>query len=207
MLCANKVDMPKLENNLIIKRCPHCNVDNPNLTQASRFITNSYNNGNQRIWVAYSCQRCGGVTTAWAYQNNPEIQQMFPSPVFVDSSIPAKARAYLNQAIDSLHAPSGAVMLAASSIDAMLKEKGFKEGSLYKRINKAVDDHLITKEMATWAHEVRLDANDERHADDEAVLPTEKDAQRTVDFAMALAQFLFVMPSRVERGIEDAKST
>lgn len=97
-------------------------------------------------------------------------------------------------------------MLAASSVDAMLKDKGYKDGSLYSRINKASEDHLITKEMADWAHEVRLGANDERHADDEATLPTDKDAQRTVDFTIALAQFLFVMPSRVERGIVDAKT-
>ncbi len=59
--------------------------------------------------------------------------------------------------------------------------------------------------MAEWAHEVRLDANDQRHADDEADLPDENDAQKTIDFTMALAQFLFVMPSRVQSGIEKAK--
>lgn len=198
--------MTSLETNLIIKRCPHCNVDNPNLTQIARFNTANYDNSRHRTWVAYVCQRCGGVTTAWAFNGNKEIQQMFPSPIIVDSSIPPKAKAYLDQAIDSLHAPSGAVMLAASSIDSMLKDKGYKEGSLNSRINKAASDHLITKEMADWAHEVRLGANEERHADDDSTLPNEKDAQKTVDFAMALAQFLFVMPSRIQRGIEDAKT-
>lgn|SRR5690606_31645381 len=197
--------MPRLESNLIIKRCPHCNVDNPNLTQTARFNTNSFNGANQRIWVTYACQRCGGVTTAWAYQHNPEIQQMFPNAISLDSSIPDRAKAYLDQAIDSLHAPAGSIMLSASSVDAMLKEKGYKDGSLYSRINKAVEDHLITKEMADWAHEVRLDANDQRHADESTSLPTEKDAQITIDFTLALAQFLFVMPSRVQQGIEKAK--
>ena len=56
-------------------------------------------------------------------------------------------------------------MLSASSIDAMLKSKGYKKGNLYKRIEKAAEDHLITSEMAKWAHQVRLGANDERHAD------------------------------------------
>ena len=68
-------------------------------------------------------------------------------------------------------APAGAVMLAASSVDAMLKEKGYNEGSLYARIGQARDDHLITADMAEWAHEVRLDANDQRHADEAAALP------------------------------------
>ena len=197
--------MPRLESNLIIKRCPHCNVDNPNLTQTARFITKNFDGTNQRIWVTYACQRCGGVTTAWAYQHHPEIQQMFPNAISLDSSIPNRAKAYLDQAIDSLHAPAGSIMLSASSVDAMLKEKGYKDGSLYSRINKAVEDHLITKEMADWAHEVRLDANDQRHADESTSLPTEKDAQIAIDFTLALAQFLFVMPSRVQQGIEKAK--
>lgn len=111
----------------------------------------------------------------------------------------------MQQALDTLHAPAGAVMLAASAVDAMLKDKGYKDGNLYGRIDKARDDHLITVEMAQWAHDVRLDANDQRHAADGAGLPTTADAQRAVDFAMALAEFLFVLPSRVQRGLKEAK--
>ncbi len=197
--------MPKLDHNLIIKRCPHCNVDNPNLTETSIFETETFKGDNKRTWVTYTCQRCGGVTTAWAYGYRQEIKQMFPNAISLDSSIPYRAKAYLEQAIESLHAPAGSIMLSASSVDAMLKEKGYKGGSLYSRINKAVEDHLITKEMADWAHAVRLDANDQRHADESIDLPTEKDAQIIIDFSLALAQFLFVMPSRVQQGIEKAK--
>jgi len=96
-------------------------------------------------------------------------------------------------------------MLSASSVDAMLKEKGYSEGSLYTRINKAVEKHLITPEMAQWAHDIRLDANNQRHADENACLPTEDDARRCVEFATALAQFLFVLPARVQRGLADAE--
>jgi len=95
-------------------------------------------------------------------------------------------------------------MLAASSVDSMLKLKGYKEGSLYARIEQAAKDHLITADMAKWAHDVRLDANDQRHADDNAPLPTFEDAKRCVDFAQALAQFIFVLPARVQRGIAEA---
>ncbi len=104
------------------------------------------------------------------------------------------------QAIDSLHAPAGAVMLAASSVDAMLKAKGYKDGSLNDRIRKAAADHLITAEMAEWAHEVRLDSNEQRHADEDAPFPSESDARRTVEFTKALGEFLFVLPARVTRG-------
>jgi hypothetical protein len=118
----------------------------------------------------------------------------------VDPNIPERARNYLNQALQSLTAPAGAVMLAASAVDAMLKEKGFNKGSLNQRIDAAAKEHLITAEMAAWAHDIRLDANDQRHSDETVPLPSTKDARKSVEFANALAQFLYVLPARVERG-------
>ena len=86
------------------------------------------------------------------------------------------------------------------SVDAMLKAKGLASGSLYARIDQAATTHLITSDMAEWAHDVRLDANDERHADDSSTLPDIAAAKRSVDFAIALGQFMFVLPSKVARG-------
>jgi len=91
-------------------------------------------------------------------------------------------------------------MLTASAVDAMLKDKGYKEGTLNSRIDAAAKDHLITSEMAAWAHEIRLDANDQRHADENAGLPNDTDADKVIEFANALAQFLYVLPARVARG-------
>ena len=95
-------------------------------------------------------------------------------------------------------------MLAASAVDAMLKAKGLKEGSLYRRIDEAAKTQLITEEMAAWAHDVRLEANDERHADEEYAMKTAEDAKRCIEFTSALAQLLFVLPDKVRRGREAA---
>lgn len=140
------------------------------------------------------------VLTAAPNGQNADITDIWPNAVSVSDSIPARAREFLTQALASLHAPSGAVMLTASAVDAMLKDKGFKDGSLNARINEAAKAHLITDEMAAWAHEIRLDANDQRHADEEAVLPGAADAEKGIEFAKALGQFLYVLPARVERG-------
>ncbi len=91
-------------------------------------------------------------------------------------------------------------MLAASAVDAMLKAKNLTTGSLYERIDAAAANHLITAEMSAWAHEVRLDANDQRHADVSAQLPGEDDAKKAIAFAAALGEFLFALPARVTRG-------
>ncbi|WP_296160111.1 DUF4145 domain-containing protein [Rhodoferax sp.] len=108
--------------------------------------------------------------------------------------------------MSSIHAPAGAVMLTASAVDAMLKAKGYTQGSLYARIDKTAEDHVITSDMAHWAHAVRLDANDQRHADEAASLPDEGDAKRCIDFASALGQFLFSLPACVHRGLTPPSS-
>lgn len=197
--------MPKLHGLFSLERCPHCSINKPYMPLLANAIdTTDHANGNKRTWCFYKCSNCGGVVTAAAQQKGYEATEIYPTPRSVDDAIPDRAKEYLKQAIDSIHAPSGAVMLAASSVDAMLKEKTYKSGSLYQRIEKAVEDNLITSEMAKWAHEVRLDANDQRHADNNVSLPTEADAKRVIDFVTALAQFLFVLPQMVKRGIADA---
>jgi hypothetical protein len=192
--------MADLKNNLDLERCPHCSVDRPNLYSLQAFETTDHANANKRIWRVYRCSRCGGIVTAAALTLDGYAREVYPSAPTVDDALPPRAKSYLQQALNSMHAPSGAVMLAASSVDAMLKAKGYSDGSLYSRIDKAAKEHLITDEMAAWAHEVRLDANDQRHADDSGELPDDKDARRTVEFATALAQLLFVLPARVARG-------
>lgn len=192
---------------LEIDRCPHCSVDRPHLQHKTTIETSDHTGTFRRVWVVYACTRCGGVVTAWSHKGNTLIKKMYPEPLKVEEAIPDRAKEYLEQAINSISSPAGAVMLAASSVDAMLKEKELTEGSLYFRINKAVEMHLITEEMSRWAHEVRLEANDQRHSDNNSALPTSEDASKLVDFVQALGTFLFVLPARVERGITNAQSS
>lgn len=190
----------RLTGQLALPRCPHCGVDSPMLPLQHQFQTANVDATHKRVWVVYSCRRCGGAILASGQQINGEVQEMYPAGRDVDESVPDTPRQYLLQAMNSRHAPAGAVMLAASSVDAMLKAKGLNDGSLFSRIDKAVIDNLITSEMAAWAHEVRLEANGQRHADNQISLPSTADANRVIQFAEALAQFLFVLPDRVSRG-------
>lgn len=193
---------------LNLNRCPHCNVAKPLLVSVARHNSANDRDGNTRHWAFYECATCGGVTMAVAARRDVPggsavlgpITEIWPASQHVDDAVPQRARMFLEQAIASVHAPAGAVMLSASAVDAMLKEKGLKDGNLYRRIGEAAEKHFITAEMAQWAHEVRLEANDQRHADEEAALPDEADARRVIRFALALAQFLFVLPDQIARG-------
>jgi DNA-directed RNA polymerase subunit RPC12/RpoP len=197
--------MATLRERLDLDRCPHCSVDRPDLIKQFQLESADYQGNGRKFWRLYRCSRCGNLVLAYS-QAGPDAQVSgcFPETQEVEASIPERAREYLLQALNSLHAPAGAVMLGASAVDAMLKAKGYKDGNLYNRIEQAAKENLITADMAKWAHEVRLDANEQRHADELVVLPGAEEARRTVDFALALGQFLFVLPARVQRGLADA---
>jgi hypothetical protein len=198
--------MPTLAHHLVLNRCPHCAISNPNLPLKHNMDTTGSNGANKRVWAIYECGSCGGLVTASSYAWDDEILEYYPKSKYVKDDVPERPKAYLQQALESLHAPSGAVMLAASAVDSMLKNKGYTEGNLYTRINDSAKDNTITEDMARWAHDVRLDANDQRHADEAASLPSQDDAEKVIDFALALAEILFVLPSRVQRGLNKVDS-
>lgn len=129
---------------------------------------------------------------------------MIPDDEIEVGGLPDRAARYLSQAIGSMFAPDGAVMLAGSAVDALLKEKGYTAGSVYERINKAVEDHVLTADMAEWAHAVRLEANRPRHADLDEPHATAAEAKQSIEFAKALGDFLFVFPARVAAGKQAA---
>jgi len=122
------------------------------------------------------------------------------------AEIPDPAWRYLQQAMETQHAPDAAAVMAGSAVDAMLKRLGLTEGSVYRRIEEAVAKHILTEAMGDWAHEVRLGSNRPRHADAENPHVTPQQAEQSVEFAEALGHYLFVLPSRVEKGIEAAKA-
>lgn len=197
----------RFENEISIERCPYCSVANPRMVLITHKTTGAHSKPASMVWACYKCGTCGGVTLASGSLtdsrmplSNNIISSLIPEAASVDDSVPARAADPLREALQTLSAPRASIMVANSAIDAMLKEKGYLEGSLFRRIEQAVEQHLLTPEMAAWAHDVRLDSNDQRHADFDAEPPTTEDAKRVVEFARALAEFLFVLPSRVQRG-------
>jgi hypothetical protein len=191
-------------DSLALERCPDCGVAKPLLKHVHKQAIGG-GGADRTGWHMYLCTTCMGCVCALGSLGYV-AQAIIPAIDNVAESIPEKPRSLLSQAKSSLVAPAGSVMLSASAIDSMLKERGLVDGSLYKRIDGAVASHLITQDMADWAHYVRLDANDQRHADVAATLPTIDDAKKCLDFALALAEVLFVLPARVREGMGNANS-
>ncbi len=86
----------------------------------------------------------------------------------------------------------------------MLKSLNYTEGLLCSRIDKAFEEHHLTKGMADWAHSVRLGSNRPRHSDENEPHVSVAEARRSVDFAEALGNFLFVLTAQIKRGMETA---
>ncbi|MBB4347962.1 DUF4145 domain-containing protein [Aliirhizobium cellulosilyticum] len=135
-----------------------------------------------------------------------EAAFIYPDSKQAHEDIPPIARTFLQQAYETMHAPDAAAVMAGSAVDAMLKEKGYTDGSLYVRIDAALKDNLLTQGMADWAHEVRLGSNRPRHADAENPHVSHDEAKQSVEFAEALGNFLFVLTAKIDRGIKAAKA-
>jgi hypothetical protein len=206
-------EAPKLGRETLagVSRCPHCGIANPQLLsvwKSGGFVQPS-NGATGSYWNAFRCTTCGGVVLAKGVpaqaSEHAEVAEIFPAPKAAHEDIPEIPRRFLQQAYETLHAPDAAAMVAGSAVDAMLKHLEYVEGSLYARIDKALQDNVITKGMAEWAHSVRLGSNRPRHADKENPHVSPEEAQRSVEFAEALANFLFVLTAKINRGIDAAK--
>lgn len=194
-----------------IPRCPYCGVASPQIV-----LKHAPNekvllpNGDPATWyAAYSCTSCCNWFIAkgdpdWAHINNPQIIEIVPGFPRAHEDLPDMARNFLDQAMQTLAAPDASAVMSGSAVDAMLKELGYEEGSVYERIDQAVADHKITAEMAEWAHSVRLGSNRPRHADKNNPHVTREEAKQSLEFAEALGNFLFVLTAKINRGIEAA---
>jgi hypothetical protein len=203
-----------------LPRCPHCNTANPTLQRIHNYnavpmkvrLFSYPGDGWVIQWHIYACASCTGIVAAslpvqremGATAIEGVARWIVPAVDTISADIPSRAANYLNQSRETLSSPSASVVMSASAVDAMLKERGYKTGSLYSRIEAAQTGGLLTENMADWAHDIRLDANDERHADQNAVGATGEDAKRCLEFAETIAELLFVLPARVKR-VREAK--
>jgi hypothetical protein len=77
-------------------------------------------------------------------------------------------------------------------------------GTLQRRIDKMVEQHVLTPDLGTWAHQIRLLGNESAH-DEEAPDRDELEALR--NFTNLALQYLFTLPKMVElRKAPDAAS-
>lgn len=196
-----------------IASCPYCGTGRPQVSMRQDLGPLHEHRGTRdlgtRRWAVFIVTCCGGLLLAQGVLAHPDnadasIEALYPAVRYAAVEIPDPARRYLQQALETLHAPDAAAVMAGSAVDAMLKHFKLTKGHVHDRIDQAVEEHILTPEMGKWAHRVRFVSNQPRHADTESPLVSEHQALQSVEFAEALGHYLFVLPSRVEKGIEAA---
>lgn len=190
---------------LALHRCPHCQIAKP-LLISIKLLPRS---GSDRVpgWHGYQCTNCSSMVLVQTQATNSTlVKSVFPDVRDAPLELPDSARRYLTQAYRTVQdAPDAAAIMASSAVDDMLKQKGYTDQrSLHDRIDAARNDHLLTDEMAKWAHRIRFVSNNPRHADDANPHVEPDEAKRMLAFAEALAQYLYVLPALAEQDTEDA---
>jgi hypothetical protein len=120
----------------------------------------------------------------------------------VSSLIPERPRKILQEAHDTRTSPVACAAMTVRAVEAMLAElKVVKPNGLKGRIEKAVAKDLLPQVMADWAEEIREIGNDSHtdSADDPDPLPDSEEAARALMFADTLADYLFVLPTQIQR--------
>lgn len=193
-----------------VLRCPHCGIANPRIYHLhhQQEPLPRGDGGRRCIWALYACSSCGSGILAQGNPaesvSNPQVIAILPVARAAHEDLPETARRFLDQAFQTITSPDASAVMAGSAVDAMLKALGYRDGSVYARIDQALADNKLTAGMAQWAHSVRLGANRPRHADAENPHISPQEAERAVEFAEALGHFLFVLNARIERGIATA---
>ena len=157
-----------LSTSLSLERCPHCAAARSPHRARKQPAGNPPARGGLRVPHLRRIRHRGGTRRGSSARHHRVPSGRAGRAV---GDHPGAATRVLASARDILGQPTGSVSLSASAVDAMLKKQGLKEGRLYERIHDAVAQHLISEDIAQWAHQVSLDPNDSRDADERAHCP------------------------------------
>jgi hypothetical protein len=132
------------------------------------------------------------------YASNPELfveVSFYPEvedPEAPDHLPPNVRAFFLEAAANVKSGPNAAGAMLRKSIDVSLKVVApDAKGTLFSRIDQAAKQNIITKELAEWAHHVRLGGNDAAQ-DEDPITPEE--AQQLYKFTELLLMYLFTLP-------------
>ena len=189
---------------LKLKRCPHCNIASPHIRLQGNFI----GEGGRYHWGLYQCQSCQKAITARidcdATTGIQKLDTCFPkieNQILEAEAVPENIRKDLQEAFEST--PSASIMMTNRALDMMLVDRrGYDDDTLsfYQKIEKALEDNLITEDISKWAHKIRLDSNVIRHKKTEGNnRPTSEQAQQALKFAQTLAEILYIFPSLIPK--------
>lgn len=197
---------------ILVSDCPHCGIENTGLT----FVAESQCPNGYRWNTMFRCNNCNKPITANVEINGGNKPSSFHGdltkiyeikirgiyPTSKPSSAPDHcpeniAKAFI-QAEENIFRRNAE---AAASMDRRALEIGTKliapdlvNETLWNRIERLAERHLITPSIQEWAHSLRLIGNDALHDIDGVTLEEAKQAHELTRFMLI---YLFTLPEQV----------
>jgi len=137
-----------------------------------------------------------------ALAQNVFLGERWPKAMSSDAptDCPTNVARFFEQAIDSLNSGNfdAAGIMFRKSLESATKVLSVDNANkpLMRRIDALVEGGALTKDMGTWAHEIRLGGNDAAHDDDPF---TGEEARALHDFSENFLRYSFTLPAAVAR--------
>jgi hypothetical protein len=204
----------------LVADCPHCGASHAAFPIVFTSIHPS--KGREFFNVFGWCPACGGPYSAVIHSylggNDPKqfegnvgrynsgftVKDFFPkqeiskSPLHVPK---AAARAFVEGSgnlTDGRYTSAVAMFRRAIDIGTKQFSDEVTAWKLEKRIDKLCAEGLITKDMKTWAHKIRLEGNEAVHEIDE---PTKEQAAELKLFTEMVLTYLYTLPEKVKANL------
>lgn len=208
-------------------KCPYCKIENTAFVVRA-FEPNK--EAPQKIATLFAtCNKCNGGLVAVAFSNasnrfeslignegdlsyiamyeyfSIETWLPTPEPIDIPNHLPDDvAKAFFEGCNVIGISNDGACSMFRKAIDIatkdLSKDSNGTPWKLEKRIDKLSNDGKITKDIAEWAHQIRIDGNDALHENN----ASPEDAESLRDLTKYVLMYLYALPEQVriarERG-------
>lgn len=211
--------------------CPHCNAERVGFTYIwERQMEEPYF-GNTAFQCGLLCTACGEIVVAHMWRSSAatspinnggaddplkakfRLIRTYPSGRQLKSPnyVPQAIAGYYVQAADNAarrhYDASGS--MSRKVVDVTTKhliptEAPVRKKNIYDRIEHLKNEGALTKDLADWAHHVRLEGNDAVHEEEPF---TKEQADELVKFAELFLTYVFTLPGQLKAARGEPEET
>jgi Domain of unknown function (DUF4145) len=184
-----------------VRTCPHCSAG-PTPFQRVWDTSTPAPEGGERRWVIASCPACGGLIN-FEVPPGPEespVIQVVPDVVgeWEVGHLPEEIQRDWNEAVAvyRVRADASAVVMCGRTLEAAAKRLNVGGGSLNQRIQRMLDEGLVTAGFGQAMDYIRLIRNTGAHA---GARVSRESAEGTMRFTQQALRLLFEVPGELAR--------
>jgi Domain of unknown function (DUF4145) len=186
----------------LVRTCPHCSAG-PTPFQQIWTTPTTGPDGGARAWVIASCPACGGLINIEHVPGPPAespVIQVFPDVVaeWDVHYLPEEIERDWNEAVAvfRVRADASAVVMCGRTLEASAERLQVSGQGLHQRIEKMLDQGLISASFREAMDYIRLIRNTGAHAGAQV---SRESAEGTMRFTQQALRLLFEVPAELAR--------